>query len=788
MDPNGLELIGCHRDLKPQNILIDKGKLLLADFGLSRIHPDNSKSDFKEGMGDYMAPECELDGLQFNKGTISRPSDIWSLGCVVMEILTYHGSGREAIVRFVNQRRRNNTHEFGGVRYSAPKFHSLGRESPAVSEWLQLLKRDDSTARARRVASFCPLLERMLQIPPETRPEALDVAFELFFRAQQAIYEELNAIFEHLRSLSSSFELKIEHERFLAWGWGSLLLPADAQGFAQASPPGSSWMKKSPNLPADINRELSLTHSELITLKGLDPKQDRTWPVYKMLRGRVDKLWELQRQVEPIETEQVPLSEQMRLMVERKMLNSEDREQLKTTWKDLDRDRYPNILRLVAWKYMSAQLENDKRDKNDKSAKLLFLDENVETVLVRETHCFGTVPKSKKQQGGETVLVEYMGYLSGEKERHWKLLQLRAKKLATLLSGRLEDPPDGFRILRCIGYFHDPYHCAFGLMYAFPKEYGSEEKPLTLKEVIRAFARPELGTLFVLASALAQCILAFHKAGWLHKNISAHNMLFFDSQLARLLPNGIEDAQERGRDRNPVPRNACAEPSVVPAAPLPSPTPSPQPPSESAPVKKSIFKRMLSRSRPRRSEERGHHQQATSLAPPLPSTGQLSPSTSQPSERAASSVSLVSHHEKPSPAVPEGVLKRPYVVGFNHTRENDTGALTSTASRDPPQQLYQHPSYLGKHASQSFQPQYDWYSLGVVLLETGLWQTAEEMAPGLTGQEARTCWLTQYLPRLGTTMGSTYQNAVRLCLGCSPGDNDANIGEPVVRGLMRCYA
>lgn len=97
-DGDGLELLGCHYDLKPANILIDKGTMLLADFGLSRLRPETSKSIFKEGVGDYMAPECEpmLDG-SFGKGIISRPSDIWSLGCVALESLTYHFGGFDAV-------------------------------------------------------------------------------------------------------------------------------------------------------------------------------------------------------------------------------------------------------------------------------------------------------------------------------------------------------------------------------------------------------------------------------------------------------------------------------------------------------------------------------------------------------------------------------------------------------------------------------------------------------------------------------------------------------------------
>jgi serine/threonine protein kinase len=55
----GLELVGCHHDLKPSNILIFGGRLTLADFGISRlIHSEEgSGTDFKDCLGDYFSPE-----------------------------------------------------------------------------------------------------------------------------------------------------------------------------------------------------------------------------------------------------------------------------------------------------------------------------------------------------------------------------------------------------------------------------------------------------------------------------------------------------------------------------------------------------------------------------------------------------------------------------------------------------------------------------------------------------------------------------------------------------------
>jgi len=74
-----------HRDLKPQNLLIDKnGKLKLADFGLSRTFNVPLKVYTHEVVTLwYRAPEILL-----GKDKYSTPVDIWSTGCIFAEMVT----------------------------------------------------------------------------------------------------------------------------------------------------------------------------------------------------------------------------------------------------------------------------------------------------------------------------------------------------------------------------------------------------------------------------------------------------------------------------------------------------------------------------------------------------------------------------------------------------------------------------------------------------------------------------------------------------------------------------
>ncbi|KAH9327457.1 hypothetical protein KI387_007635, partial [Taxus chinensis] len=82
-----------HSDLKPANFLLVKGVLKLIDFGIAKaIQSDttNIQRESQVGTLNYMSPEAFLCNDEDENGNIikcGRPSDIWSLGCILYQMV-----------------------------------------------------------------------------------------------------------------------------------------------------------------------------------------------------------------------------------------------------------------------------------------------------------------------------------------------------------------------------------------------------------------------------------------------------------------------------------------------------------------------------------------------------------------------------------------------------------------------------------------------------------------------------------------------------------------------------
>lgn len=72
----------CHRDLKPDNILVDisNGDIKLIDFGVSRFFGDSTGMSTPTGDQRYRAPEM------ITSYSYSESIDVWALGVVAYQM------------------------------------------------------------------------------------------------------------------------------------------------------------------------------------------------------------------------------------------------------------------------------------------------------------------------------------------------------------------------------------------------------------------------------------------------------------------------------------------------------------------------------------------------------------------------------------------------------------------------------------------------------------------------------------------------------------------------------
>lgn len=125
-----------HGDLKPENILWfdpknDGGILQIADLGLATFHKKEEDTRNRQGhptqtpSGTSRYEPPEMDEKRNSQDPRSRQYDIWSLGCIVFELLLWFAYGPSDITIF-----RNNT------PYFWQKHHKRGKNEYVVHEYV----------------------------------------------------------------------------------------------------------------------------------------------------------------------------------------------------------------------------------------------------------------------------------------------------------------------------------------------------------------------------------------------------------------------------------------------------------------------------------------------------------------------------------------------------------------------------------------------------------------------------------------------------------------------------
>lgn len=116
--------------------------------------------------------------------------------------------------------------------------------------------------------------------------------------------------------------------------------------------------------------------------------------------------------------------------------------------------------------------------------------------------------------------------------------------------------------------------------------------------------------------------------------------------------------------------------------------------------------------------------------------------------------------------VTSSILHEPFIVGLNRSRPGGEAWHTQGPSAEKDFLDYRHPAY---QQTSHFRVGYDYYSLGIMLLEIGLWTPLAAIADRreyrtMSPSELRNTLVSRYVPRLGCKMGRTYQDVVHVLL------------------------
>ncbi|KAL9030594.1 MAG: hypothetical protein Q9196_001300 [Gyalolechia fulgens] len=182
-----IEVTGWHHDLKPDNILffstqqsppIDReageGTFQIADFGSAKINTLRSRSIHTRSphvMPTYEPPEQEREG------STSRPYDVWSMGCVFLELLVWGCFDYDAVKKFSNQRRadckESDPMKWDAFWQMAEEGHAVQR--PAVTGRIATLKAEISRKKHLPFDRVLRVVEDMLTIDSRKRVDAVQV-------------------------------------------------------------------------------------------------------------------------------------------------------------------------------------------------------------------------------------------------------------------------------------------------------------------------------------------------------------------------------------------------------------------------------------------------------------------------------------------------------------------------------------------------------------------------------------------------------------------------------------
>lgn len=632
---------GYHHDIKPRNVLVRGTSFILADFGFAKLKSadEDSQTLWKDTTFEYGAPECRNPD-SFAPGSVGRALDIWSLACVFSELLTHVRTGARGVAEF--RKHRLIEQRYGQTRC----FHDGETLSPNVAAHLDEM---ETQTRFSSIKILIALLQRMFSDQPKARPTSEEVHQTL---SQATIGALVDAVKDSIERSINTYatavnpdvlnanlyiiQLRLQMNRLSAWvqalGVESPLeKPCDHQLHDFFNEFYQDLLSAFKELQEGNHFETTEDNHDFILSKLEQTNNALCRRLSKDVRRSIDEIF----RIIALSTSELPPLQRMATL-------------------NIDSEQLHDVQTQAAMKYMTLLVEKHENEPDPQC--------RIESSLIRRTntksdpvaqpdswlYTYGYKPGEER-----LVIVEPMPYWQRQHDMKSKDFQKaiqamfhRVQELVTVL--KYNAKPIGFRTLDCLGAFHDPRQRSFEVVYAFPSE---DTSPVRLNKLLRHGKKyevyPDLNEKLSLARILVDCVQSLHTSGWVHKNISSLNIIFF---------------VKAARDWSTLKMN------------------------------------------------------------------------------------------------------EPYMIGFDHSRKDGEGEY-SQGPRLEGSKEYLHPHYRQKITG--YKRSYDYYALGLVLLEIGTWTSLSDIHKFYDTahpDELRAKYIQYCSDHVGKTMGPTYMSVTKRCL------------------------
>ncbi|KAK1979544.1 LOW QUALITY PROTEIN: hypothetical protein LZ30DRAFT_751334 [Colletotrichum cereale] len=229
---------GRHGDLKPENVLwfkdhnrderiVGNGILKIVDFGLTRYHTHNSRYVNAQGIrfsSTFKAPEVDV---------VSQAYDIWTLGCLLLEFVTWYLEGWEGVDIFSANRARAVINDAQEDEIPQGTFYNMVIRGgikgailkPAVTEKLH----DQESCSSYFHGLLTYIFHHLLRIYPKKRRKCVDVAKKLEHMAGHCKDNQVYAVCGCIKPPNKSDTMEITQTEKTVSDYGCTEIECDTQ-------------------------------------------------------------------------------------------------------------------------------------------------------------------------------------------------------------------------------------------------------------------------------------------------------------------------------------------------------------------------------------------------------------------------------------------------------------------------------------------------------------------------------------------------------------------------------